>query len=332
VAELNLSPFGKSMFLKQLHSKQIIKMKLKNIIYLFAAFTFFSSCEDIIDVDLAEGDNQLVVDAWVNNLPQTQTIRLSRTIPYFENNTPPAETGAIVTITEDDGSVYNFEDSDNDGSYTWTPAIGTSFGQVSGSYMLDITTSNGKIYTATSTMNRIMPIDSITLEEREEELGDPAGIYAELFARDFLGEGDAYWIKTFKNGDFLNKPQEINIAWDAAFTPGSGVDGVILITPIRENINRVPDDGSDAEDNNDVSPWALGDSINVEIHSLNADAFRFLSQSLTQMTIGDAGIFAEPPANVSTNMESINPVDPSDKAIGFFNVSAVSARGRMVEL
>jgi uncharacterized protein DUF4249 len=311
---------------------KINKMKLKNIIFFFTVIALFSSCEDIIEVDLAEGDDQLVVDAWINNLPETQTIKLSRAIPYFDSSRPPSETGATITITEDNGTVYSFEDPDNDGSYTWNPASGTSFGRVGGSYILDITTSEGQQYTATSTMKRIMPIDSIRLEDKEEELGNPAGIYAELFARDLLGENDAYWIKTFKNGNFLNKPQEINLAWDAGFTPGAGLDGIILITPIRLAINRTPENGSDAEDNGDVAPWALGDSINVEIHSLNENAFLFLEQSLTQMTLGDAGIFAEPPANVPTNIESINPVDPSDKAIGFFNVSAVSAQGRLVEL
>ena len=300
--------------------------------FFIAILTFISSCEDVIDVDLAEGDNQLVVDAWINNLPQTQTIVLSRVTPYFDSSVPPAETSASVTITEDNGTVYNFEDVNNDGTYTWTPPTATSFGRVGGIYLLSITTSAGKEYSAVSAMNRIMPIDSITLEDREEELGNPAGIYAELFARDMPGEGDAYWIKTFKNGKFLNKPQEMNLAWDAAFTPGSGVDGVIFITPIREFINRVPDSGDDATDTDDLPPWVQGDSINVEIHSLNPDAFLFLEQSLTQMTLGDAGIFAEPPANVPTNIESLNATDPSDKAIGFFNVSAVSAKGRKVEL
>lgn len=310
-------------------------MKFQNIIYFFVFIALFSSCEDVITVDLAEGDNQLVVDAWVDNLQDAeQTIKLSRTIPYFNNTAPPAETGATVSISGDDGTTYEFLDADNDGTYSWTPAAGTAFGNVGTNYLLSITTAAGKEYTAVSSMNRIMPIDTITLEDREEELGDPAGIYAEFFARDMVGEGDAYWIKSFKNGEFLNKPQELNIAWDAAFTPGSGVDGVIFITPIRQFINRTADsdapDGS--PDNSDVAPWLEGDSINVEIHSLNPDAFQFLEQSLTQMTLGDAGIFAEPPANVPTNIESINGTDPSDKAIGFFNVSAVSAKGRKIEL
>jgi len=307
-------------------------MNFKYIFFSLAIAGFISSCEDVIDVDLANGDQQLVIDAWINNLPQTQTIKLSRTIPYFDNSHPPAETGATVIITDINGTVYNFEEASNDGNYTWTPSTGTSFGEIDGGYLLSITTAAGIEYQAVSAMNRIMPIDSITLEDREESLGEVAGIYAEVFAVDFLGVGDAYWIKTFKNGQFLNKPSEMNLVFDAAFTPNSGVDGVNFISPIRQNINRIADEGDDAIDTDELPPWIEGDSINIEIHSLNIDAFLFLEQAFTQMTLGDAGIFAEPPANVPSNIEVLNSTEAKDKPIGFFNVSAVSTMGRRIEL
>lgn len=307
-------------------------MNFKNIFYILSLITFITSCEDVIDVDLADGDQQLVIDAWINNLPQAQTIKLSRTISYFDNSQPPAETGAAVIITDSNGVIYNFEDVNNDGNYTWTPSTGTSFGAVNDGYLLSITTASGIEYNAVSSMNRIMPIDSITLEDREEELGEVAGIYAEVFAVDFIGEGDAYWIKTFKNGSFLNKPLEMNLVFDAAFTPNSGVDGVNFILPIRQNINRIADEGDDAIDTDELAPWVEGDFINIEIHSLNIDAFLFLEQAFTQMTLGDAGIFAEPPTNVPSNIEVLNSTEAKDKPIGFFNISAVSTLGREIEL
>ncbi|MGK0389652.1 MAG: hypothetical protein ACI94Y_002396 [Maribacter sp.] len=310
--------------------EKIIIMKFKYIIYLIVIIAFISACEDVIQVDLNEGDNQLVVDAWINNLPETQEIRLARVLPYFENNQTPGELGATIIISEDNGEIYNFEDADNDGTYAWTPAPGATFGNLNGIYNLSIITAEGKEYSAISSMRRVMPVDSIVLENREEELGQAAGIYAEFFARDVLGPDDTYWIKTFKNGAFLNKPQEMNLAWDASFTPG--VDGVTFISPIRQQINRVPDSGDDAVDNSELPPWAEGDSISVEIHSINTDAFDFLSQARTQMTLGDAGIFAEPPANVPSNIQSLNATEPSDQAIGFFNVSSVSTLGRKIAL
>lgn len=306
-------------------------MKYSKLFLLAGIAMLAFSCEDVIEVDLADGDRQLVVDAWINNKPETQTIRLTRAGAYFANSFSAAETEASVTVTDADGRVYTFLDADKDGAYTWTPEPGQVFGEVGMAYTLNIVTAAGLQYTATSVLERVMPIDSIAYEYREEELGQPAGYYAELFARDLPGFGDAYWIKTFKNGQFLNKPQEMNLAYDAGFTAGAGLDGIYLITPIRLAINRIPDSGDGAVDTGDLPPYALGDSIYVEVLSLNDEAFMFLEQARTQMTLGDASLFAEPPANVPTNIQSINAATNADRAVGFFNVSAASSMGVRVQ-
>ncbi|MEM8908712.1 MAG: DUF4249 domain-containing protein [Bacteroidota bacterium] len=298
----------------------------------FLAFVLFLSlfgaCQDVIDVDLEEGETEVVIDAWLNNLSTPQVIKLRQTSPYFSNVAAPIITGASVIVSDSDGNQFTFLDDDNNGNYVWTPNPGERFGEIGKSYDLAVRI-NELEYTASTIMNRVPAIDSITLEDREPELGRPEGIYAEFFSRDFEGPGDCYWIKTYKNGGFLNKPQEINIAYDAGFTAGSQIDGLIFIPPIREAMNRVPDSGDDAVDNNDLPPWAIGDSINVELHSISEDAFFYMEQTREQLTLGDAAIFAEPPANVPTN---ISCSDSNEKPQGFFNVAAVSTLGRVVEL
>lgn len=289
----------------------------------------FFACEDVIDVDLEEGNPQLVVDAWINNKLETQTILLQKTQAFFDASPAPTVTGATVTVTDNEGNTFAFEDKDNNGSYTWEPENGVPFGKIGNTYTLSVQIDSEE-YSATSKMSRVPPIDSITYEEREADLINPEGIYTEFFARDPIGRGDTYWIKTFKNGSFLNKPQEINIAYDAAFSAGAEVDGLIFIPPIREFTNRVPDDGEGAVDNSDVSPWAFGDSILVELHSITPEAFFFLETSRDQMSLGDAGIFAEPLGNIPTNIVTEQSND-GEKAIGFFTVSAVSSLGRRIE-
>ena len=289
-----------------------------------------TSCTDVIEVELEPGDNQLVVDAWINNKSETQVIKLRRTSPYFDSSPSPAELGATVTIQEEDAFTYTFEDIDNTGNYTWTPDSGQSFGAIGNVYTLNIELANGKKYQASSVMNRVPAVDSIAAEEREEELGQPAGYYCEFFAVDPPGAGDAYWIKTYKNGEFLNKPSEMNLAFDAGFTAGAMLDGITFITPIRSFVNRVPDSGDNAVDTDSFPPYVKGDSITVQINSLTFEAFEFLSQAQTQLTLGNAGLFAEPPSNVPTNIIPINATEPEDEPVGFFNVSAVSSLGRRI--
>lgn len=303
------------------------KIKLIPFLYLIGIAFFIGACEDVVEIDLEEGKVELVVDAWINNKPETQTIKLRRTSPYFEASFAPVVLDATVTITDGDGNTFPFVDTNNDGNYIWEPTPGNSFGTIGQTYELSIQLE-GVEYTASSAMNRVPPIDSIGLEDREPELGQPAGIYAQFYSRDPIGVGDCYWIKTYKNDIYLNKPQEINIAYDAGFTAGSEVDGFIFIPPIREAINRIPDSGADAVDNADLPPWAVGDSIAVELYSITEEAFFFWERARIQLTLGDAAIFAEPPSNVPSNISSTNTEETPQ---GFFNVSAVSSLGKKIE-
>ena len=60
--------------------------RIKNIFiftFLFIFGGFFTSCEDVIEVNVEQQQVKLVVDAFVNNMDTVQTIRLTQSIPYF---------------------------------------------------------------------------------------------------------------------------------------------------------------------------------------------------------------------------------------------------------
>lgn len=299
--------------------------KMKKIYFFFLLALVIASCEDKIDVDLDEGKVELVVDAWINDLPEDQVIKLRNSAPYFSNTFAPEVTGATVTVTDDQGNVFNFQDEGNNGNYIWKYENNTTFGTIGNTYTLNIE-HEGKTYSSATTMNPTVPVDSITWEFLDDELGEPDGLYAQFYGRDIVGVGNAYWIKTYKNGVYLNKPQEINIAYDAGFTAGAEVDGLIFITPIREAINRLADD--EGPDNDEVPPYTEGDTIRVEIHSISTEAFTFWERTRIQLTLGDAALFAEPPANVPTNIVCD---DENESPQGFFNVGAVRGRTEIVE-
>lgn len=285
--------------------------------------TFAASCTDVIDVTLPEGDPLIVFDAFLNNQDEVQTIKITNAVPYFDNEFSPAVNDAIVTITDNSNNVFNFIENGNSGIYEWTDTSGNGFGMIGDTYELRIEI-DGAVYTANSAMNRITTIDSITFETFDPEFITPKeeGFTAQFYARDLVGVGDAVWIRTYKNGQLLNKPQEIRTAYDAGFDSGSEIDGLVFIEPIREFINRVPDQGDDATDTNEFPPYRSDDSIRVELHSLTEGAFNFLREARAQMLLGNAGIFAEPLVNVPSNI--VSPTNAT-KGVGFFSVSAVSS-------
>jgi len=284
----------------------------------------FTNCTDVITVNIEDVPPQLVVDAWINNKPEAQTIRLTMSQEYFNNTFAEGVTTAEVIVADESGNFFEFVHQ-SDGNYVWTPTPGESIGDIGTTFFLGVEW-NGNTFGSQSMLNPVPQIDSIQIEYREALLDHPEGFYAQFFSRDLPGLGDTYWIKSFKNGVFLNKPFELNIAWDAGFDGGADTDGLIFVPPIREAINRIPD--PDTDDDADVPPWMSGDEVRVEIHSITNLAFNFLDIARDQMTNGANTIFTIPIANARSNIITL---EGDDEALGFFCVSAISGLTKIVE-
>jgi len=291
-------------------------------ILLFSILSFFIfSCEDPIDVDVADAPAQVVVDAFLNNQNVLQEINLSYTRPIFQASTGAAITDAEVTVENTRlNNVMNFVHEGN-GKYTFLPSGSTNnIGEVGDIFNLEISHGPEK-YTATAVLNRVPEIDSINQELRENEILGPDGLYCQFFATDLEGLGDSYWIKTYKNGVFLNRPVEMNLAFDAGFDSGTPIDNITFIPPIRELTNPVDDELL-------AIPYVPGDSVFVEIHSISNETFFFMETVRDQLLNSLNGIFAEPLANANGNIVNEN---GEAEVLGMFNVAAISTGKYIVE-
>ncbi|MBU6325054.1 MAG: DUF4249 family protein [Bacteroidetes bacterium] len=276
------------------------------------ASLFLVACERPYDINLADGMPQYTIDAFVNNSDSEQTIRITRSIPF--NNDPstiPGVEGAQVAIFDStDFKVYFFSDRGK-GTYTFTPnrSTGDTF-RVGHDYILAVIIG-ADTFISGSTMHPTAPVDSLSLVKEKERLGVKAGQYVELGAKDLPGKGDCYWIKTFINGAMRNKVTELNLAYDGAFSPNAGSDGIPFIVPIRYLAL-----------NDFQKPYKSGDRIRVEIHSITPETLYFFTEVRQQLQ--NAGLFATIPANVKSNVFNLNPKS-TVKANGFFCMSAVSS-------
>ena len=304
--------------------------KLNTYLFFSIGLVALWSCEDQIDVELPESDPVVVIDAWVNNKEEVQVIKVQRTIPYFENSFLPGLNEAVVRLEDlTDGVTYNFEKGEEDGAYVWEPTVDQpSIGTIGNDYKLTVQVNNFS-YESYTTLNRVAEIDSISFRFEKGNSFFPDSYFAGVFALDPLGPGDCYWIKAWKNGEYLNLPSEINISYDAGGSPGAVVDGIVFIQPIRDGINPFDQD----EDDNFLSPYAPGDSVYVEIHSVSYEAYTFLYEVSVQTDRpgGFAELFAQPLANVPTNILVSDETPNATPAIGFFTMSAISSNGKKLD-
>jgi hypothetical protein len=282
------------------------------------------ACEKQLEPVLDEAPDVTIVDAWINNKSEPQVIKIKRSLPYFETVTLPGIQGADVRVIKENGDQFEFNESEIDpGEYIWYPPSDSAvIGSVGDRYILDVKIDNIQIGSF-SEMRRVPEIDSISFKLAPDNPILKGSILAQFWSHDFEGTGDTYWIKAYKNGEFLSKPSEINIAYDAGFSRGDGVDGVAFNKFIRTGVNPYEQD----DKGNIISPYVPGDSLYVEIHSLTNAAYTYLFEVSIQTNRpgGFAEIFAVPLANVESNI--IN-VTNDDVVTGFFNVSAVSMLGK----
>lgn len=304
-------------------------MIMNRILLLIALFsvTMFWACETQINPDIQEVPAVKFVDAWINNKNEPQLIRIKETLPYLESKEFPGISGAEVRIVDNENREYVFLESESiQGDYVWVPPNDSStFGKIGNEYVLTIVLED-MVLQSVSKMNRVPEIDSVNFRFEKENNFFPESYFAQFFAVDPIGMGDTYWIKAYKNGVFLNKPEEINIAFDATFNSGSDIDGMVFIQPIRDAINPFEQD----ENDHFISPYNPGDSVYVEIHSITNEAFYYLNQVTIQTNRpgGFAELFATPLSNVITNI--VNTAN-DEIVIGFFNVSAVRGKGAWLD-
>ena len=299
-------------------NKNTLYTLLTYITLAFLTVTTLTSCEDVVDLDVKAGAPQLVVDGWVTNQQTSQSIRLTESAGYFDNSPAKPVLGATVTVSDDKGRVFSFVDFKKDGNYVWkSVAISDTIGRVGRTYTLRIRIGTEE-YTAVSKLNRVPKIDSVTyffdkLPIAPADDAPQEGYTAEFFARDPMGAGDCYWIKSYKNGKYFNKTTEVTIAYDAAFSPGANSDGLRFILPIRRAI----------------SPefYKEKDTVKVELCSIPLEGYYFLNQVRTESN--NQGLFATAPSNIYSNIQNTNPT--GRKALGFFGAAAVSTFTEVID-
>lgn len=298
-------------------------MKAIKVTRLFLVMLCFS-CSEEIQIDTSDIVPSIVVDAFINTLPQDQTISITLSRDFNDDQpfsgVDEVDTVYVENLSDLSENPYVFSKI-NETDYLWVPDDETSsFGILGDTYRLTVVIGE-LIITAESTLNPVPVVDSIRFNYEDGSGFVDEGFDAEFFATDLEGIGNTYWIKGYKNGVFLDQPEYITTSFDGAFLE-SDLDGILFIPPIRSAIS--PLEVNEAG-NGIAAPFLVGDSVGVEVHAVTQETFLYLNEIRTQTDRqgGISEIFSVPVTNLTGNLET----NTGENVLGFFSTSTASALG-----
>ena len=269
------------------------------VVLLFAIG--FTSCTDVIDVDVPTAPPRLVIEASIDWQKGTsgnfQRVRLSTSTPFFENLQESPVVGASVKITNDvEGTEFVFQDEE-DGNY-FTGSFIPKLGQ---SYTLQVD-YDGETYIAKETMIPVVPIDSVF--QSTDNGFDKEALEVNVLFTDPANVPNFYLAKFQRRGDLF--PTLFDIKDE--FTDGN------QIKIIYERL--------DNEDTGEME-FEPGDVLEIDLNGISSQYYDYIRLLIEQS--GNSGnLFSTIPADLRGNC--INVTNPDNFAYGYFRLTEVDKR------
>lgn len=249
---------------------------------LFALF--FSSCEEVVNVDLETGPPRIVVDAEIiwekGTAGNEQVIKISRMAPYYSSDTPKVS-GAQVRVENRDGIVFTFIES-APGVYVchdFVPVIDMD-------YTLHVGV-DGQKFTAVEKLTAVTSIDRIE-QEFFPDLTGPDLIMIRMYFKDPADKVN-YYLTDFKS-DFL-------------LFPDYGLSNDEYLNGNEMNINY---------GDPDLKP---GKILEITHRGISKNFHNYMNLIL-QASNGNP--FSAAPGNIRGNL--INTNEPDNFALGYFRL------------
>jgi hypothetical protein len=273
----------------------------KLIIYFVLVFTtvLFSSCEDVIDVDLNNAEPKLVIDGIIKWQKGTtgaeQVIKLSLTNDFFTNDILAAN-GASVTITNSLNETFIFLEDGVTGNYicnNFNPVIGETYSLV--------VVYNGELYSATNTFVSGPPILNVQ-QEIAQGFGGEDEIEVKYFFQD-NGSEDNYYLLGVKNPN--KQIPEFGVVSDEFFQ-GNLMFGFY---------------GS--------SETESGITLKLSVQGITFGYYNYMNILTTIAGSGTGNPFATPPATLRGNI--INQTNSDNFPLGYFHLSEIDEIDYLVQ-
>jgi len=266
--------------------------KMNKILALMSLLfvVFFTSCEDVVTLDLETGETRLVVDAeiiWKKGTSgNEQTIKISKTASYYSGSTPKVS-GAQVRVENSSGDVFTFNETEP-GVYVCTNFVPV----IDMDYKLFVE-AEGKSFTA---VEKLTSVTSITKVEQAvvPDFGGKDIIELTFYYTDPADQVNFY-LTDYKS-DFLIYP-EYEITNDEFY-----------------NGNEISTRYSHEDD------IKTGSIVKITHRGVSKNFFNYMKLILEASS---ANPFLVPPGNIRGNI--VNTTDASNFALGYFRLCEADA-------
>jgi hypothetical protein len=259
-------------------------MKIYQIIsILVIAAMSFTSCEEIIELDLENAEPKLVIEANVDVTNQTATVFLTKSNGFYDDISLNVITDATVNLTLADGSILNLP-MISDGFYA---AFGINAAE-GDELVMSVVDGDEKVYEATENVPHEVALDSLEFIARTGGFG--------------LGGGDAdttyqvfvHWQDVADKESFYRIRSILNDTLQTgtySLADDIGFDGTAFSTPL-------------------FSFFETGDTVTIQILSIDDGSFRYFSDLSAAQ---GQGFGSTTPYNPKSNFDN--------NALGYFGIS-----------
>ncbi len=272
-----------------MNMQRIEKYNLKNKAQLLVSLLlvlFFSSCEDVVTLDLETGPPRIVVDAEIiwkkGTTGNEQIIKISKTAPYY-NNTTPKVSGAQVKVQNSNGDVFTFNETEP-GSYVCTNFVPV----LNMNYVLSVQ-AEGQSFTAAEKLTSVTPIDKVE-QNIIKDFGGKDTIELTFYYKDPADE-ENYYLTDYKS-EFLIFPQ-YSLMYDQFF------NGNVVNTKFSDEDMKA------------------GNTVEITHRGISKNFYNYMNLILEASS---ANPFSVVPGNIRGNIVNTDTSDSNNFALGYFRL------------
>lgn len=282
----------------------------KYILFILAGFLYVA-CEDVVTIDLHDVDlDSYVVQANLTTIDEP-VVYFGKPLPITVDTLYNGISDAIITISDDaspSNTVTLVENAKYNGFYG-VPENEDYFGEIGRSYTINILTTEGTNITATETLARVEPIDSIEVKPSMRGAELFLGIFT--YGQETPGLGNYYKWDIYINDTALSSNENLMFV-DDALVDGNYVPGLEIFTDFHD------------PDKEDERMLQYLDTIFVRQYSITESAYDYYYFMINQLSSGS--MFSVPPANLPSNFTA----DDGKSVNGIFLVQDVSISNTVV--